>query len=59
LLYVLESTLMLESGGQQPMTLKAGEHSHMPATHIPDVRASWVPVSVIITLALTARSSRM
>lgn len=33
-LYVLEGALTLEPDGQPPMTLKAGESTHVPAKHI-------------------------
>ena len=38
LFYVLEGSLTLELEGQPPVTVKAGESSHIPAGHIHNVR---------------------
>jgi quercetin dioxygenase-like cupin family protein len=38
LIYVLEGALTLEHDGQPPVTLKAGESTHIPAKHIHSAR---------------------
>ena len=50
LLYVLEGSLILEPEGQPPVTLKAGESSHLPARHIHNVRnaSTTGPAKVIV-----------
>ena len=52
LVYVLEGTLILEPDGQPPVTLKAGESSHMPATHIHNAKnaSATEPVKVMVFL---------
>jgi quercetin dioxygenase-like cupin family protein len=50
LLYVLEGSLILEPEGQPPVTLKAGESSHIPAKHVHNVRnaSTTGPAKVIV-----------
>ena len=52
LVYVLEGTLILEPDGQPPMTLKAGESAHMPATHIRNAKntSATAPTKVLVFL---------
>ena len=52
LMYVLEGTLILELDGQSPVTLKAGESAHMPATHIHNAKnaSTTGPVKVLVFL---------
>jgi quercetin dioxygenase-like cupin family protein len=50
LLYVLEGSLIIEPDGQPPVTLKAGETSHIPARHVHNVRngSTTGPAKVIV-----------
>lgn len=52
LVYVLEGSLILEPDGQPPMTLKAGESSHMPAKHLHSAKnaSPTAPVKVVVFL---------
>lgn len=52
LLYIREGTLILEPDGHSPVTLKAGESTHIPAKHVHNAKNSSTtePVKVIVFL---------
>jgi quercetin dioxygenase-like cupin family protein len=52
LIYVLEGALLLEHDGQPPVTLKAGESTHIPPKHIHDARNANTthPVKAVVFL---------
>lgn len=52
LIYVLEGALILEHDGHPPVTLKAGESTHIAAKHVHDARnaSTTQPVKAVVFL---------